>query len=103
MSFNGTEGAPIELSKAADWTANYRNANSEGIRAHFFGKDILNEILAQEGCEGIRIYYALDDDGTQQLILVGADASENDMVDGIVADYSKPCPSQCGMANSLNN
>ncbi len=102
MSFNGTEGAPIELDKAASWTANYRNANSQGIKAHFFGKDILNEILAQEGCEGIRIYYALDDDGTQQLILVGADASENDMVDGVVADYSRPCPNVCGVSNSLN-
>ncbi|TAE86862.1 MAG: hypothetical protein EAY81_04950 [Bacteroidetes bacterium] len=102
MSFNGTEGAPIALATAAQWTANYRNAAGTGvIKAHFFGRDILEKILAQDGCMGIRMYYAINDEGVQQLILVGADAHEKDQVDGTVADFSIPCPSRCDTSSSL--
>lgn len=96
MSFNGTEGAPIALTTAAQWTANYRNTAPAGaIKAHFFGRDILEKILSQDGCMGIRIYYAINDEGEQQLILVGADANENDQTDGTIADYGAPCPNRC--------
>jgi hypothetical protein len=102
MSFNGTEGAPIALDKAASWTANYKvTIPSNGIKAHFFGKDILNQILSQEGCMGIRMYYAKDDDGVQQLILIGANAAEQDMINGTIADYSSPCPTACDASSPL--
>lgn len=103
MAFNGTEGAPIDLTTASEWTANYRDENPDGIKAHFFGKDILETILAQEGCMGIRIFYAKDAEGTQQLILVGADADENNQVQGTVADASIKCPHRCGNADALNS
>jgi hypothetical protein len=102
MSFNGTEGAPIALTTAAQWTANYRSAPTSGpIKAHFFGRDILEKILQQEGCMGIRMYYATDDAGVQQLILVGADASEKDQVNGMIADFSSPCPTSCDTSSAL--
>lgn len=82
-------------------TAAYRLANPGTIKGRFFGRDILEELLAQEGCMGIRIYYGLDDDAIPQLVLVGADANENDMLD-LVVDTSTPCPDQCGSANPLN-
>ena len=102
MSFNGTEGAPIDLATAAQWTANYRNNQPNGIRAHFFGRDILEKILAQDGCEGIRIYYALNDAGEQQLILVGANANEQDQTNGTIADFSSVCPNNCDPNSVLN-
>ena len=103
LKFDGREGAPIDLALAAEWTANYRATIQLGdIKGHYFGKDILNDILAQEGCMGIRMYYALDKVGVKQLILVGVDAYENDQVGGIVADYSMPCPDHCGNVNVLN-
>lgn len=102
MAFNGTEGAPIELEKAAEWTANYRQTiSSDGIKAYFFGKDILNSILTQDGCMGIRIYYAIDGTGKQQMVLVGADANEKDMTNGVVADFGTPCPSHCDTSSAL--
>lgn len=103
MAFNGTEGAPIELTTASEWTSNYRTQNPEGIKAHFFGRDIIESILAQDGCMGIRMFYGIDDNGTQQLVLVGADASENNQVEGIIADHSIPCPIICGSADALNS
>ena len=101
MAFDGSEGSKISVRDGAQMTANYRTANPGERKGHFFGKEILQDILAQEGCMGIRMYYGLDDDGEKQLVIVGADASEDDMLD-IVADLSSPCP-PCGSANALNS
>jgi hypothetical protein len=95
MAFNGTEGASIALELAAEWTSNYRNSNPNSTKAHFFGIDILKKILQQENCIGIRMYYALNDSGEQQLILVGADAQERDQTQGTIADFSSRCPNNC--------
>lgn len=55
----GHEGAPIDLDKAAEYTAYHRHRHTKGATiSQFFGHIILNKILAQEGCLGIRIYYA---------------------------------------------
>jgi|SRR3989338_9887235 len=102
MAFNGTEGGEITLSAGSAMTAAYRASNPGQTIAHFFGRDILEELLAQEGCMGIRIYYGIDSDGLKQLVLVGANASENDMT-GLVADVSMPCPSRCSSPNKLNS
>lgn len=102
MSFNGSEGGTIALSTASTWTENYRNANPRKTKAHFFGKDIINQILAQQGCMGIRIYYGIDENSNPQLVLVGADSNENDILD-MVVDLSKPCPAHCGQSNDLNS
>ncbi|MGD1844508.1 MAG: hypothetical protein ACFB10_03860 [Salibacteraceae bacterium] len=103
MAFNGTEGASIPLETASGWTSNYRTANPGETLAHFFGREIIERILAQPGCEGIRMYYALDEHGKKQLLLVGSAADENDQVDGTIADLSIPCPDACGNSNPLNS
>jgi hypothetical protein len=54
----GNEGGPIELELAASWTANYRDRHPRETISQFFGQVILNRILQQDGCLGIRIYYA---------------------------------------------
>lgn len=102
MAFDGTEGGEITLSSGAAMTEEFRLRNPNEIKAHFFGKDIINEILNQEGCMGIRLYYGLDEDGENQLVMVGADSDENDMTD-LVADLSHPCPNACSAANPLNS
>ncbi|MER2998436.1 hypothetical protein [Pontibacter populi] len=105
-TFNGTEGSAIELEQAAAWTANYRKeaiADPNGMvtKAHFYGREILQKLLDQEGCMGIRMYYARDEKGQKQLVLVGADAEGNDMED-IVVDNSKICPPDCDEGGNLN-
>lgn len=55
---DGTEGDPIDLKIAATWTKNYRIMNPNETISHFFGNQILQQILNQPDCLGIRIYYA---------------------------------------------
>lgn len=103
MAFDGTEGEKITLTDASNWTATYRaNMGTGDPKGHFIGKDLIEEILAQSGCKGIRVYYGIDDSDEKVLIFVGADADEDDMLD-IIADRSIPCPSHCGSSNDLNS
>jgi hypothetical protein len=109
VTFNGSEGDPLDLSLAKKWTANYRATlkSNNDVQAHFFGAEIIQQILQQPGSVGMRIYYALDDKGAKQLLLVGVDAQGNNILsnntfntlesggDGLVADFSFPCPSTC--------
>jgi len=92
-----------------EWTQNYRNERPADLRAHFFGWRIVRQILAEKGCVGLRAYYALDDSGVQQLLLVGVNANGENLLpssnaqgrvtdddDGnIAADVSFPCPAAC--------
>ncbi len=101
--FTGDEGEVISLSTGSDWTANYRAANPGQTKAFFYGQVILNDILAQADCVGIRIYYAIDEEGDKQLVIVGVDEDGNDQTAGIVADRAKPCPTYCDTGGSTLN
>lgn len=103
MAFDGTEGSAILLSKAADYTKEHRSRNPSDRLGHFFGKDILNQILAQEGCMGIRMYHGVNPDTLErEIIIVGANSEEDDMTE-LVADFSKSCPAICSSPNPLNS
>ncbi|MGZ3752468.1 MAG: hypothetical protein ACXVB0_02945 [Mucilaginibacter sp.] len=54
----GKEGAEIKVHVAADWTRNHRLRHPGGTISQFFGFEILQRILQQPDCMGIRIYYA---------------------------------------------
>jgi len=102
--FNGSEGKPISLEMAREWIKNYQKKNPNSTKVHFFGRDIIERILGEDGCVGIRIYYASDEKGDGQLLLVGANSDGNNLLpkseeltdnENIIADYSWPCPSYC--------
>jgi hypothetical protein len=103
MSFNGKEDHDFPLPEAALWTANYRKQNPDGIIAHYFGEEAIRKILHQPHCVGIRIYYALNDAGEKQLIIVGVDKDENDLYQGHIAERSRSCPPFCGHKSPLNS
>ena len=104
MSFNGNEGSAITLTEASDLTANYRATISPGDRiALFVGRNRLLDILNQSGCMGVRIYFGIDKNGEQELVLVGADSDEDDMEKGVIIDHLQACPTRCSKSNALNS
>ncbi|SKC83920.1 hypothetical protein [Ohtaekwangia koreensis] len=102
-------GKPISKDTADKWIKNHHDKHPEknSIRARFFGSNIINELLSQEGCVGMRIYYATNDEGEKQLLLVGAredgsniwpsgSGDEKTMsTSGLIVDASNPCPPFC--------
>lgn len=103
--FTGQEAQEFDLPTAAAWIAADRHQSAGQPRAYFFGRDIIERILRQPGCMGLRVYYALDH-GQRHLLLVGADAHQNDQLpdtgQGIIAEMAVPCPNQCSAPNALN-
>lgn len=104
MDFTGNEDHSISLAEAAEMTARYRGQmTEEQIKGGFFGARAIMTILDQSDCVGIRYYYGLDSNNKQVLVLVGVLANQDDIVDGILAEVSLPCPTFCGSDNSLNS
>lgn len=110
-TFNGSEGGPISLETAKKWTANYRATIKPGeTEAHYWGADVIRRLLDENLSVGIRAYYAIDDAGKKQLLLVGVDGDGNNLLpkegtavksteadgDPIIVDQSLPCPPHCG-------
>lgn len=101
------------MAEAKRWTANYRATIKPGeTEAHYFGGDIIHRLLNEDKSVGIRVYYAIDDNGKKQLLLVGVDKDGNNLLptEGaaartteededppIIVDQSKPCPPHCGV------
>lgn len=79
--FNGHEGSPISLEEATAKTAAFRNKYPGEIKANFYGRDILEKILHQPDCIGIRIYNAINPlTGNLDVVLAGADANQKDIL-----------------------
>ncbi len=100
MAFNETVGEIITLAEGAAMTKQWRDTNSNG-NAVFYGKDILNQLLEQSDCVGIRFHFALDN-GKNTLVMSGVDADGNDLLN-MVADKGLFCPNECGIRNVLNS
>lgn len=100
MAFNETVGEIITLAEGAAMTKEWRNSNTNG-NAVFYGKDILNQLLEQADCVGIRFHFALDN-GKNTLVMTGVDADGNDLL-SMVADRGLFCPNECGVRNVLNS
>lgn len=104
MAFNGTEGEFISIEEGAAMTKAWRDGGNGEIKGVFFGKEKLDALLNQAGAEGIRMYFAENNKGQKTLVLVGADANENDiLVDELILDFGAPCPPKSSNANPLNS
>ena len=102
MSFTGQEDHSISLADAAEMTKKYRDNNPGKRLGGFFGRDAVQAILDQEDCVGIRFYNAEDDKGKSTIVLVGAEANQNDMQNGLLAESPLPNPPFSSQNNPLN-
>src|SRR5262245_21565827 len=85
----------ISLEQGVEMVRRYQEAHPNAIRASMFDRAIFDEILAQPGCAGVRMFYAQRADGSPTLVLVGVNAQGMDLVYGVVGDEHWPCPPFC--------
>jgi hypothetical protein len=96
QKFTGNENHMITLDAATRYIQNYSSKPAvPSIKGGYFGRNIFERILAQEGCVGIRYYYAKTDSGASTLVLVGVDTTGNDLVGGVIGETTIPCPPYC--------
>lgn len=96
------EEIPHEL--GAKMIQDYQKANPTDVQSYIIGKDILNRILKQPGCDGIRFINAYNEKGQKTLVYVGIDQNGSALLSyqtintqgilttekGIVADRLRP-------------
>ena len=102
--FTGQEKHAITLDEARALVRRWRDhgtGQAGDPACEFFGRGILVRMLAQEGCVGLRIYHGRNAKGQHALVLVGADADGNDLVDGDIAEEGLPCPPHCSAQSTL--
>lgn len=68
--------------------------NIGGIRAHLFSSDILLNIITQYDAHGVRLYYG-EYNNRITLVAVGVNANGSDLLEGKLAERSRPCPPWC--------
>ncbi|HEY2804345.1 MAG TPA: hypothetical protein VGI92_00645 [Gemmatimonadales bacterium] len=92
----------IELDDARELIGRYKRANPGSRSAVAATRIPLDRILAQPGCVGVRMYFALNPDMTPTLVMVGVDEAGND-IDGMLAEQFMPCPPFCPMNSLLDS
>ena len=52
---------------------NYRQANPTDVQWYMVGREIIEKVLAQPGCVGLKFYNAYNEEGQKTLVYVGID------------------------------
>lgn len=93
-------GSDIGLAEGKRLVDNFREANPNATPGYFIGRNIIDQILSQPACVGIRFRKCLSDNNEEHLVYTGVDAEGKDILefsvvtntgdiekyDGIVAD-----------------
>jgi polyphosphate kinase 2 (PPK2 family) len=97
--FVGAEKHEIALSEGLQLVSNFRKdpqaPNNKGCS---FERGAFEKILAQPGCEKIKMYWA-QENGKFTVVLVGVDAAGKDMVAGSMMEKSGFCPPDCDVTS----
>jgi len=93
----------IGLTEAREMIGRWKRANPDKASASATTKVALERVLGQEGCVGVRAYFALNTDMTMTLVYVGVDDFGNDLDDGELAERTFLCPPFCAMDSALDS
>ena len=81
-------GEAISHDLGVQMITDYQAANPTDVKSFHLGRNIIEEILSQPGCAGMRFYNAYNEIGEKTLVYVGIDAAGNSivkytMIDGV--------------------
>ena len=96
----------ISLSDAAALTKRYqdqagRAAGKEVPKCALFLRKLIDEMLTQPGCSGMRVYYGRTATGEDTLVLVGVDQKGDDIAEGTLLEDPFYCPPWCSSGSQL--
>lgn len=77
--FTGEEKTQISLEEFKGGTIKYRSGEKGAPRAFFYSKAAITELLNQNGAVGMRVYYALTEEGDRSMYIVATDCDGKDL------------------------
>ena len=69
--------------------------SSSDVIAQYFGKGIVEKIMKQPGCVGVRMYYGKHADGKFGFVIVGVDKNGKEVTPNVLAGPASYCPPIC--------
>ena len=99
LSRVNVEGIGEEISHelAGELISAYSEANAGEATTYMVGRQIIEQILAQPGCAGLRFYNALNEKGQKTLVYVGVDAEGKDILKKTVVEKDGSLATQKGI------
>jgi len=94
MSAFSDAGEIITLREATDYTHAFQERYPDAARSFLIDKSLVERIIQQPGCTGLRMYNGLVSDKTN-LVLIGVNEKGEDLTDGVIAEKLKRCPPDC--------
>jgi hypothetical protein len=90
--------ATVNVDTARAWTARHAAVSDDGPRYHFYGRDMLDEIIANPRFDHLGVSRALDDEGQGQLVLMAWN-DDGDARSGQPTPYDTglTCPPVCSV------
>lgn len=85
----------ISLADALVMVQRARKSPPTMVNGWSIDASIIREILAQPGAESLRVYLASTDEGVATPIFLAVDKDGKDLTEGVIAEYSIPCPPNC--------
>lgn len=79
-------GEEISHELGAQMITDYQAANPTDVKSYQIGRNIIDQILAQPGCVGMRLYNAYNEKGEKTLVYTGVDESGNALVEFALVD-----------------
>lgn len=105
MLLDGNAGSFIELGEAKNLVGNFSDQYPGLPKAYTIDAALVQELLEQPGCAGIRIYNGYNnEDQSITPVIVGVDDDNKDMLAGRIIDRALKCPnvpSSCPKGPSL--
>jgi hypothetical protein len=75
-------GEEISQELGAKMIKNHHDENELGeSKSYIIGRSIIDQILAQPGCVGLRIFDAVNEEGNKTLVYVGIDSKGNNLLE----------------------
>ena len=109
----------ITLEQAVEMTTRFRD-EKEGIldteyqnenilaNSETFQRGVIDQVLEQSGCTGLRVYYGMDEELRVHAILVGVNSSNADILtlmendQPLIVEDGTRCPEDCPPTSDLN-
>jgi len=79
-------GEDIGLEEGIQLVKNFRDANPDATPGYFIGRNIIDQILSQPGCVGIKFRKCLTNNNEEHLVYTGIDNEGKDILEFCVVD-----------------
>jgi hypothetical protein len=104
MTWNKKAGKTITKQKADEMVDKYQKAHKDGTRSIYFDKEVVQELLNTEGTEGVKIFFAKNDEDQNTVVLYPVDENgriieisdaRTKVVKATALNVGAPCPPYC--------